>query len=308
MIVWQDDLNRIIVLPRAQQYAALQDLLARHDAAPAEEWNTTFGAASLYEALTQLPDFQRIYQANRAVVRTALATRADWHIVEIGGGNGALWRGFFRDDESGHFTLVDPAPEPHHVVAALLPAGVKFHSVVAPIAEADLPDADVVVCSLTLHHIAGVDAQERLQHGLTGPGKQEALERIVAALRPQRGSGILTEADTYHDLGLPAGDPLLVARFMDSYFRRGATMVAAALAQGDIDASLRQRWDIILRHWFLDQLDKAYVPVAERDVYELDAPSWLQVLRQAGAAVQSCRYIDDWQVFVQYVFAAGEGA
>jgi hypothetical protein len=304
MTTWHDDFNRIIVLPRAQQYPALRELLAQRDAAAAEEWNTAFGAASLYEAFTQLPDAQNIYRANRAAVRAALDTRGDWHIVEVGGGNGVLWRDFFGSDERGQFTLVDPLLETHQIVAGLLPAGVAFHSVVAPIQEAELPEVDVVTCSLVLHHIAGVDADERRRHGLSGPGKRETLARLVAALRPRRGIGILTEADTYHDLALPPGDPLLLERFMESYFRRGATMVADAIAHVDADAALRQRWEILLRHWFLDQIDKAFVPLAERDVYELDAPRWRQLLQDAGAEMRSSHYVDEWRIMVQYVFTA----
>ena len=306
MRTWHDDFNQIIVLPRAQQYPALRELLAQRDAAAAEEWNTVFGAASLYEAFTQLPDAQNIYRANRTVVRAALDPRIDWHIVEVGGGNGVLWRDFFGSDERGHFTLVDPVPETHQIVARLLPAKVVFHSVLAPIQEAELPEADVVSCSLVLHHIAGLDADERRQHGLSGPGKRETLERLVAALHARRGVGILTEADTYHDLALPPGDPLLLERFMESYFRRGATMVADAIAHVDADAALRQRWEILLRHWFLDQIDRAFVPLAERDVYELDAPRWRQLLHDAGAEVQSSYYVDEWQIMVQYLFTAAD--
>jgi len=308
MATWQADLHRIVVLPRAQQYAALKELLARRDACPAEEWNAAFGAASLYEAFTQLPDAQLAYRANRAVVRSALEARPDWRLVEVGGGNGVLWRDFFHHDERGQFTLVDPVAETHEIVAALLPRGVVFHSVLAPIEQAALPDADVVNCSLILHHIAGLDADERRRHGLSGPGKRETLEHIVAALRPRGGIGILTEADTYHDLALAPGDPLLVERFMDSYVRRGALMVAEALAHAEADATLRQRWEVLLRHWFLDQIDKAFVPLAERDVYELDAPRWRQVVRDAGAEMQSSQYVDEWRIMVQYVFTAGEQA
>src|SRR5262249_44100477 len=159
MASWRDDLNRIVVLPHAQQYPALKALLTRRDAAPAEEWNTAFGEASLYEALTRLPDARNIYRTNRAEVRPLLDACTNWHLIEIGGGNGALWRDFFRDDEHGDFTLIDPVPETHALVAAHLPKGVQFHAVVAPIQEAQLPDADVVVCSLTLHHVAGLDAE-----------------------------------------------------------------------------------------------------------------------------------------------------
>jgi hypothetical protein len=301
--MWHDDLNRLLVLPRAQQYAALQALRVQHAAPLAEEWNVTFGPASLYEALTHLPAFQGIYQANRAVLSRWLEPRPYWHIVEVGGGNGALWRDFFRGNEQGQFTLIDPAPEPHTVISALLPSGMTFHSVMAPIQEADMPEADVVVCSLMLHHIAGIDAQERLRHGLTGPGKREVLARLVAVLRAWKGLGILNEADVYHDLSLSPGDPLLVEPLMDSYVRRGATMVAAELAQPDLEESLRQRWELILHHWFIDQIDKAQVSATERDVYELDAPRWLQLLSQVGASVQSHRYTDDWHAVVQYVFS-----
>jgi hypothetical protein len=65
-----------------------------------------------------------------------------------------------------------------------------------------------------------------------------------------------------------------------------------------------QRWEILLRHWFLDQIDKAFVPPAERDVYELDAPRWRQTLHDAGAEVQSSQYVDDWRIMVQHVFTA----
>lgn len=40
-----------------------------------------------------------------------------------------------------------------------------------------------------------------------GSGKREAFERIVAALRPRHGVGLLTEADTYYDIGLAPGEP-----------------------------------------------------------------------------------------------------
>jgi hypothetical protein len=189
-----------------------------------------------------LPDAQQRYRARRTAVRHALAARTDWHIVEVGGGNGVLWRDFFRPDERGRFTLVDPVLETYEILAALLPAEVAFHAVVAPIQEAVLPPADLVTCNLILRHIAGRDARERRQHWLSGPGKRETLERIVVALRSRRGRGILTEADSYHDLALPPGDLLLVERFMESYFRRGTTMVADALVHVEADAALCQRW------------------------------------------------------------------
>ena len=169
-----------------------------------EEWNTAFGAASLYEAFTQLPDAQNICQANRS---SGARCPGDARRLAYRRGRWRQWRVMAR-------LLRKRSARPLHACrptcrrrirssAGVLPARVAFHSVVAPIQEAELPDADVVTCSLVVHHIAGLDANERRQYGLSGTGKRETLRTPVVALRARQGIGILTEADTCHDLALP---------------------------------------------------------------------------------------------------------
>ena len=81
--MWIDELNDLALLPRAQQYSALQQLRKNFSASHDEQWNTAFGPTSLYEAWTQLPLMQGLYQRNRAVIQETLQGRSGWHIVEI---------------------------------------------------------------------------------------------------------------------------------------------------------------------------------------------------------------------------------
>ena len=43
------------------------------------------------------------------------------------------------------------------------------------------------------------------------------------------------------------------------------------------------------------------VPVADRDVYELDTAHWLELLHEAGYRDISHRYTDDAHLFCQYL-------
>ena len=116
--MWIDELNDLVLLPRAQQYSALRQLRKNFTESHDEQWNTAFGPTSLYEAWTQLPLMQGLYQRNRAVIHETLQGRSDWHIVEIGGGNGALWQGLLDTQQAGTLTLIDPHAEAHDAVAA----------------------------------------------------------------------------------------------------------------------------------------------------------------------------------------------
>ncbi len=305
--MWLNQLQQFLTLPRAQQFEALKRLreVAGQNHA-GEEWNSVFGTQSVYEAWTQLPLMQHVYAANRAILRPLLEQRSSWHLVEIGGGNGALWQDFFHTRERGVLTLIDPNPEVHDTVAAVLPAEIELHSYIAPVENVELPEADGIVCSLMLHHIAGLDRNQRSLFQMDGPGKRETLQRCVQAVRTRRGICLLNEADVYNEIDLEPNDPALLEHFIDVYVRRAAMAVATALEQSTIDISLRQRWEIILRHWCLDQVDLALVSREERDVYELDVAHWLQLLRQAGARVLSHAYTDEWYLFHQYVFTANE--
>ena len=163
-----------------------------------------------------------------------------------------------------------------------LPSHVSFHSIVDTAERAVIPDADVIVSSLTLHHVAGVDIAQRRAFGLDGDGKSEILRRCLAAIRQRRGVGILNEADCYNEIELAPSDPVLVDRFLDAYVRRCARAVVHALDETDVDSTKRQAWTLILKHWCLDQTQLAFVPREQRDVYELDAAHSLGLLADIG--------------------------
>ena len=161
-------------------------------------------------------------------------------------------------------------------------------------------DLDVVVCSLTLHHLAGADAAERLAHGLLGPGKLEVLRTVHDALAAD-GLFLVNEADIHCDVQIPPG-PLLAERLLDSYVRRCAGSLLHDIAtRADADDDLRARWASITRHWCLEQLAYADVPLAERDVYELDVTRWLALFARAGLQVHDHAFTDASNLFHRYV-------
>ncbi len=305
--MWLERLQHLLVLPRAHQFEALRQLRVGKELQYVEQWNSAFGMESVYEAWTQLPLMQQVYVSNRAILRPLLEQRPNWHLIEIGGGNGALWQGFFHAEEKGVLTLIDPVPEVHAAVAAVLPPGIELRSHIASVESVQLPEADGIVCSLMLHHIAGLDGQQRTTFGMNGPGKREILQECVQAVRTRHGLCLLNEADIYNEIDLEPSDPVLIEHFLDVYVRRAAMAVATALEQGDdIAVSLKQRWEIIVLHWCLDQVNLALSSREDRDVYELDVVHWLQLLQQAGAQVLKHTYTDEWSLFHQYVFTANE--
>lgn len=167
-----------------------------------------------------------------------------------------------------------------------------------------MPAADLVVCSLALHHIAGRDAAERQAHALSGPGKCELLACFVEAIRSQRGRCILNEADVYAEIDLPPRNSVLLGNLIDSYVRRAGMALAAEIDRTDLDPAARQKLETILLHWFVDQPERAgCAPLAARDVYELDVAHWLELLARAGTRVDNYRCTDVWGLFYQYVFS-----
>jgi SAM-dependent methyltransferase len=296
-----------MALPRGQQREALvQWLSALPEEHPNEAWNARFGAGSLFDAWTRSSLVRGLYSANATALRARLdAVGPGWRLVEAGGGDGRLWRSVLRDGDVGELIVIDPAPEVHQVVPDAVPEGVRVVAVQAGVEQtlaADFwTDVDGIVCSLTLHHLAGADAADRAAHGLTGPGKLEVLRTFAAALSPG-GRVLLNEADIYCDLGLASGDPLLAERLMDSYVRRCAgALLREAEAPGPADADLRDRWRAIARHWCLAQHTYADVPVADRDVYELDVVHWLELIDRAGLVVEERGFTDPAWLFHRYV-------
>ncbi|MBN2800699.1 MAG: class I SAM-dependent methyltransferase [Deltaproteobacteria bacterium] len=293
------EVARVLELPRGEQLEAVRALQRARPLEVDERWNTLFGEGSLYDAWSMTTVAGAIYPANRALLREGLSGRSGWRVVEVGGGDGRLWRGLPRDLR-GELVLVDPSQEAHDAVRDALPPGVALASVLAPVEAVALPDADAVLCSLTLHHVAGLSAGHRAAHGLLGTGKGEVLRAIAEALRSRAGLLLLNEADVFCDIDLPPGDPVLVDRILDSYLRRTGTSLLHDLARRDPTPDLARRWERILRQWCVDQVDVAWAPLAERDVYELTVPRWRDLLAREGLSVVSGRFTDPYGLFYQY--------
>ncbi|MCB9741410.1 MAG: class I SAM-dependent methyltransferase [Alphaproteobacteria bacterium] len=298
----REGVRALLTLPRPAQIPAaraLADRLATRT--PDEEWNSSFGPGSLFEAWTSCHLTTGLYAANAAALRPVLA-HPGFRVVEVGGGDGRLWATAAPEGARGELVLIDPSAECHDRVAAALPAGIRLRSQVVGVEDASLRSADAIVCSLTLHHLAGRDAAERARHGLTGPGKLEVLRRFRDALAHRRGLLLLNEADVYCDLQLAPGDPLLADHLADSYLRRcGRALLEEIEAREAAGDPLVPRLEAILHRWCLDQLRMADVPRAARDVYELDVFRWLELLEAAGFEVVERGFTDAHGLFHRYV-------
>ena len=300
-----------LTVPRGEQRAAVQAWLDRLPPETSNEaWNAAFGEGSLFDAWTRTSLVQALHGANASLLEAHLAGRSGWRALEIGGGDGRLWSRVQAGP--GTLVVIDPAGEVRERVERSVPDGVEVVAVEAPVEEAldrdELwRDLDAVVCSLTLHHVAGADAKERARHGLEGPGKAEVLRRVAAALRPD-GVFLLNEADIHCDIEIPPGE-VLAERLMDSYIRRCAGSVLTDIeARGDADEDLRARWASLVRHWCLGQIAYADVPLADRDVYELDVARWVALLERCGLEVAEHAFTDEWRLFHRYVCRAGRGS
>ena len=301
-----EGLKKVLALPRGAQYQAINQLRQSLDHQGVQEaWNTNFQADSLYQAWSEFSVMQDLYEANKKLVRNTLDARGPgWQVVEIGGGNGRLWRHALRPDDRGTLVLVDPVTHVHKVVAELLPAGVKLISKMERAENlTQFPEADLLVCSLTLHHVPGIDRQDLKRRQMQGPGKLEVLQSIARMLKPRSGIGILNEADIHCDIDLPPNSEVLANNMVDSYVRRTAcTLMEDIRTRADADPQLRRRWAAIVRLWCLDQMEMVAAPLAQRDVYELNVGEWLQLLDRAGLEVTSHQFTDPICLFHQYVF------
>jgi len=301
---WGARVGELLRLPPGQQVAAARAILDEAPEAIPERWNSRFAEGSLFEAWTRTTIARQAHAALADAAAPHLAGPG-FHAVEIGAGNGALWAELLTPTSRGTLTVVDPVAEAVAQVAAVVPPGVELHPVVRPVQEVELPAADLVVCSMTLHHVAGRDAAERRRHGLAGPGKREVLEAIGGALAPRQGRGLLVEADIHCEVDRPPGDPQLREAIFDSYVRRCArSILEADLGGAPVSDDLRARWEALVRHWFLGQLEVAEVSVAERDVYELEVAGWLELVQRADLHVVGHRFVDDWRLFHLYELAA----
>lgn len=299
----RDGIAAVLALPRAEQPAAVRALRAALPAPADEPWNTAFGPDSLYAAFARSTVARGAHAANRAVLRPILDR--PFVVVDVGGGSGTVWDGLLRPDDVGEIVVVDPHPDGAAGVRRHAPPGVRVRHLHTDVRTADLPDADAIVASLVLHHVAGRDATDRARVGLPGTGKREVLTAFRDAVRTRGGTVIVNEADVYCDLGLPPGDPLLAERLVDSYVRRFAVSLLHDLATRDEPDAVRARWAAIVRDWALGQIAVADAPWADRDVYELDVVSWLDLFADAGLSVRARMATDRWMLFHQYVLGVG---
>lgn len=289
-------LRALLDLPRRAQPAALRSLRARIDVPTGEAWNTRFGPLSLFDTWTRTSVMTSLYAANRRCLAAVLARR-DFIVLEVGGGNGRLWEGL-PPGARGEIVVVDPMADVAAEIRSILPAGVRLTACVGRVEEVELPPVDAAVCSLTLHHVAGADADERAAHGMTGPGKYEVLRQLQAAVRDRAGFVLLNEADVFCDLALAPGDPILEDRLMDSYVRRCAR---ALLDDWDAAApEVRLRLEAVIWRWCVDQVALSTASRADRDVYELDVPRWLALIARAGLTVEARDFTDPYGLFCQY--------
>ncbi len=290
-------LREVLELPRRRQAEALRELRARVTVPADEAWNTRFGPESLYEAWSRATVMRSLYAHNRRALREVVA-RDGFRIVEVGGGNGRLWEGLLHEGSRGELVVVDPVPEVHAQVAAVIPTGVRLVARAARVEEVDLPEADAAVASLVLHHVAGADADERARHGLSGPGKREVLERLGASVAAPGGFVLVNEADVYCDLGLAPGDEVLRDRLIDSYVRRCALSLLDDWSAAP--AEERARLEALIWRWCVDQVGMADAPREARDVYELDVPRWLDLFEASGLSVHERTFTDVYGLFVGY--------
>ncbi|MDF1666435.1 MAG: class I SAM-dependent methyltransferase [Planctomycetota bacterium] len=295
-------LKELIHLPRGRQAAYLESALeALPKPESKEEWNTRFGAGTLFEAWTASSVASAIYQSNAKIIQRHLKDRKDWRILEIGGGDGRLWSRVFDKDSQGQLHVIDPAPEVHEQMQRIVPDGVSLHSQVALAQDAEFLDVDLVVCSLTLHHVPGADAAECEDRGIEGPGKLFILKKMKEAIRKRCGLAILNEADIYCDIGLAQSDEILIDRLIDSYVRRCGLSLLHDIEGPTGSDDMKARWRAIARHWCLEQVAMGHMSLADRDVYELDVPRWLGLIARAGFDIESHQFTDDYGLFHQYL-------
>ena len=294
-----DAIDVILALPRTQRPAAAAELAERVSlSASAEAWNTRFGPKSLYAAWSETRLVAGLYAANAEWLRQHL--KPGWRVIEVGGGDGRLWSMLRNVATPGELVLVDPVADTHAELAKRLPQGVDLVSIERLVEDvlAELPEADAVVCSLTLHHLAGRDADERQRFGLDGVGKREVLTTFRDCIRPRGGGLLLNEADIYCEIDLPPGDPVLADRLFDSYVRRTARALCREIRAGRGDVS---RLACIVHRWCLQQVGLADAALEDRDVYELDVPQWLALLQRSGLSVIDRRFTDEEARFCLYV-------
>jgi len=299
---WSEKINYIISLPQGHQRDAVRKLRATFPENIGEEWNSEFGKDSLYEAWSQILPMQNIYGLNKMTINKHIKDLTNFTILEVGGGNGALWRNFFNENHKGNFILVDSNENAHKAVKETLPKSINFESVNKNIQDTEIPEADIIVCSLALHHVPGITLYENKKYGVESFGKQDIIEKFLKSIRPKNGILILNESDIYTDIKLKPRTPFLYQKLVDSYIRRACKAIIYTMEAEGTSEDLYQKLEKVIIKWSLEQIERAgNASLQERDVYELDAIHWLDLFENAKAEIVSHKNSDEWNLFHQYI-------
>ncbi len=299
---WSERINYIISLPQGHQRDAVRKLRSTFPKNHTEQWNTEFDSGSLYEAWTNILPMQNIYGLNRKVIRDFTKEINSFTITEIGGGNGALWRNFLPEDKNITFYLIDQNPKTGEIIKSLLPKNVNFEFVNKKVQDTDIPPSDIIVSSLILHHIPGHTAEENLKYNIYSPGKLEIVKKLLDSVRNKSGILIINESDIYTDIRLKPKTPFLYQKLVDSYIRRACKAIIYTMEHESCSEELFEKLQNVIIYWALEQVERAgNAELPERDVYELDAIHWLELLESAKANIISHKNSDEWNLFHQYV-------
>jgi hypothetical protein len=301
--IWTERLNKIITLPQRHQRDAIRVLSRNFKQIINENWNTLFGPESLYEAWSNILPMRNLYEVNRNVISKIISEKQNFTILEIGGGTGALWKNFFTSKHNGNYILIDPVEDSHIAVSKVIPENIPFFSLKKGIQQIEtLPNADIIICSLMLHHIPGIEYHENIKYGIESLGKGDILKKMLQSIKENDGIIILNESDVYTDIKLPPKSHLLYHRLIDSYVRRAAKSIAFMMETEDIQDELYLKLEQIILSWSLDQIEiVGNADLDKRDVYELDTIHWQELFDKIGAEIVNHKVTDEWHLFHQYI-------
>jgi len=300
------ELKEIMQLPHIVQPEKFVELAQKYtqEAPKIEESEFKLGLVSFFDAFTQTSFLQNVYQKNSETIRQKISTIENWRIVEIGGGNGALYQKLLTESDVGEIVLIDPVPQVHERVRQILPPGVILTSIIEHAENATIPDCDVLVMSLVLHHIPGIDVSKRTQYGFEATkGKLEVLQMCYASLVARNGICIVNENDLDTELDLEPNSMVLRNNFFDASIRRLAMgMCDEILSRADqVSLALIRQWKLLLGEWGVKFMRNADREVTHRHVYGLSVARWLQLFNRSGFFVESYRFTDNYCYLVQFV-------
>lgn len=301
--IWTERLNKIINLPQRHQRDAIRVLVRNLKPTINEAWNTNFAEGSLYDAWAQTLPMRNLYETNRNTIKKYISEKNNFTILEIGGGNGELWKNFFNSQTKGNYILIDPVEDSHVAVAKNIPENVSFISIKKKIQDIEtLPESDIIVSSLMLHHVPGCFYEENKKYEIDGPGKGDILLKMKESIKNNDGIIILNESDVYTDIKINPKTYILYHRLIDSYVRRAAKSIAFMIENEDISEDLFLKLEQVIIKWSLEQIEIAgNAALKNRDVYELDMIHWFELFEKIGLKIVSHKITDEWHLFHQYI-------